>query len=65
MNPAVMVAAAGDTGLSVTSVLENVTTVVSKVVDACTGNPVTMAIIGMALVGVGVGLFKKLLRVGR
>lgn len=65
MNPAVMVAAAGDTGLSVTSVLENVTTVISKVVDACTGNPVTMAIIGMALVGVGVGLFKKLLRVGR
>lgn len=65
MNPALMVAAAGDTGLSVTSVLENVTTVVSKVVDACTGNPVTMAIIGMALVGVGVGLFKKLLRVGR
>lgn len=62
---ALTVMAAGETSLSITSVLENVTAVVSKVVDACTGNPVTMAIIGMSLVGVGVGLFRKLLRVGR
>lgn len=63
MNPIVL--SSGTTGISITDVLANVSTVISKVVDACTGNPVTMAIIGMSLVGVGVGLFRKLLRVGR
>lgn len=51
--------------MTVSSVLSDVTTVITAVVNACTANPVTMAIIGMSLVGVGVGLFRKLLRVGR
>lgn len=51
--------------MSVSGVLQDVTTVITAVVNACTGNAVTMAIIGMSLVGVGVGLFRKLLRVGR
>lgn len=51
--------------MELSAVLEGVTTVVSSVVSACTGNAVTMAVIGMSVVGVGVGLFRKLLRVGR
>lgn len=65
MNGLTTVLAAGESSFSVSSVLADVSTVVSKVVDACTGNPVTMAIIGMALVGTGVGLFRKFLRVGK
>ncbi len=51
--------------MTVAGVLADVTTVITAVIDACTGNAVTMAIIGMSLVGVGVGLFRKFLRVGR
>lgn len=51
--------------MTVSGVLADVTTVITSVVNACTGNAVTMAIIGMSVVGVGVGLFRKLLRVGR
>lgn len=51
--------------MTVAGVLQDVTTVVTAVVNACTGNAVTMAIIGMSLVGSGVGLFRKFLRVGK
>lgn len=52
-------------GMTVAKVVSDVSAVLSAVVDSCTSNPVTMAIIGMSLVGVGVGLFRKFLRVGR
>lgn len=51
--------------MELTNVLDGVSDVISAVVTACTGNAVTMAVIGMSVVGVGVGLFRKLLRVGR
>lgn len=51
--------------MELSAVLEGVSTVISSVVTACTGNPVTMAIIGMSVVGVGVGLFRKFLHVGQ
>lgn len=55
----------GAVTLTIESVLSGVSDVISAVVTTCTGNPVTMAIIGMSVVGVGVGLFRKFLRVGR
>mgnify|MGYP000755958814 CR=1 FL=1 len=51
--------------MELANVLSGVSSVISSVVSACTGNPVTMAVIGMSVVGVGVGLFRKLLRVGK
>ncbi len=51
--------------MELSEVLAGVSTVISNVVTACTGNAVTMACIGMSVVGVGVGLFGKLLHVGR
>lgn len=51
--------------MEISAVLADVSTVVTSVVNACTSNPVTMAIIGISLTGVGVGLFRKFLRVGR
>lgn len=51
--------------MTVSGVLTDVGTVVSSVISTCSNNPVTAAIIGMSLVGVGVGLFRKFLRVGR
>lgn len=50
-------------GLSVSTVLSDVATVLNSVVETCTANPVTTALIGMSLVGAGVGLFRKFLRV--
>lgn len=52
-------------GITVAGVLADVSTVITSVVDSCTSNPVTMALVGMSLVGAGVGLFRKFLRVGR
>lgn len=51
--------------MELADVLGGVSTVISNVVTACTGNNVTMAIIGMSVVGVGVGLFRKFLHVGK
>ena len=51
--------------ITLSGVLDGVSSVISAVVSACTDNPVTLVIIGMAVVGVGVGLFRKLLRTGR
>ena len=57
--------AEGSSGMTLSGVLDGVSSVISSVVSACTDNPVTLVIIGMAVVGVGVGLFRKLLRTGR
>ncbi len=50
-------------GLSVANVLADVGTVLTSVVETCTSNPVTTALIGMSLVGAGIGLFRKFLHV--
>lgn len=57
--------AEGSSGMTLSGVLDGVGTVLSSVVNTCADNPVTMAIIGMAVVGVGTGLFRKFLHVGR
>lgn len=57
--------AGGGVGMTISSVLEGVSDVLNAVVTTCTGNPVTMAIIGMSVVGVGVGLFRRFLHVGQ
>lgn len=51
--------------MTIASVLADVSTVITSVVTTCSDNPVTAAIIGMSVVGVGVGLFRKFLHVGR
>lgn len=51
--------------LTISSVLSGVSDVISAVVTTCTGNPVTMVLIGMSVVGTGIGLFRKFLRVGK
>lgn len=52
-------------GLSISSVLEGVSTVITTVVDCVSSNPVTLVFIGMGVVGAGIGLFRKLMRAGR
>lgn len=51
--------------MTIASVLSGVSTVITTVVETCSDNPVTAAIIGMSVVGVGVGLFRRFLSVGR
>lgn len=55
----------GTVGMTVSGVLENVTTVITTVVSCVTSNPVIAVFIGMGVVGGGVGLFRKLMRAGR
>ena len=52
-------------GMTLSGVLSGVGTVLSSVVDTCADNPVTAVVIGISVIGVGVGLFRKLLRTGR
>lgn len=56
---------AAEGGVTLAGVLSGVGTVVSSVVSTCSENPVTAVIIGMSVIGVGVGLFRKFLHVGR
>lgn len=52
-------------GMTLSGVLSGVGTVLSSVVDTCADNPVTAVVIGISVIGVGVGLFRKFLHVGR
>ena len=56
---------AAEGGITLAGVLDGVGTVLSSVVNTCSENPVTAVIIGMSVIGVGVGLFRKFLHVGR
>lgn len=51
--------------MTLAGVLEGVSTVLTSVINTCSANPVTASIIGMSVIGVGVGLFRKFLHVGR
>lgn len=55
------VAAEGDPGV-ISTALQNVTSIFSSAVNMVTGQPIAMAFIGMALVGGGIGLFRKVRR---
>lgn len=52
-------------GMTVSGVLENVSTVISTVVSCVTGNPVIAVFLGMGVVGGGVALFRRLMRAGK
>lgn len=52
-------------GMTVSGVLENVSTVISTVVTCVTGNPVIAVFLGMGVVGGGVALFRRLMRAGK
>lgn len=52
-------------GMTVSGVLENVSTVISTVVTCVTGNPVIAVFLGMGVVGGGVTLFRRLMRAGK
>lgn len=52
-------------GMTVSGVLENVSTVISTVVSCVTGNPVIAVFVGMGVVGGGVALFRRLMRAGK
>lgn len=51
--------------MTLAGVLEGVSTVLTAVISTCSANPVTSSIIGMSVVGVGVGLFRNFLHIGR
>lgn len=55
------VAAEGDAGL-ISTALSNVSTIFLSAVGMVTEQPIAMAFIGMALVGGGIGLFRKVRR---
>ena len=52
-------------GMTVSGVLENVSTVINTVVTCVTGNPVIAVFVGMGVVGGGIALFRKLMRAGK
>lgn len=52
-------------GMTVSGVLENVSTVISTVVTCVTANPVSAVFLGMGVVGGGVALFRRLMRAGK
>ena len=55
------VAAEVDAGL-ISTALSNVSTIFTSAVSMVTEQPIAMACIGMALVGGGIGLFRKVRR---
>ena len=55
------VAAEGDAGL-ISTALQSVTSIFNSAVTMVTEQPIAMAFIGMALVGGGIGLFRKVRR---
>lgn len=57
--------AGGGVGMTVSGVLENVSSVISTVVGCVTDNPVIAVFIGMGVVGAGIALFRKLMRAGK
>lgn len=56
------VVAAGGT---VADALTDVTTLFTSAVNMITGSPLAMAFIGIALAGAGIGLFSRVIHVGR
>ncbi len=57
--------AGGGAKMTVSGVLENVSSVITTVVSCVTDNPVIAVFIGMGVVGGGVALFRKLMRAGK
>lgn len=55
----------GGGGMSVSGVLEGVSSVISTVVGLVTDNPVVAVFVGIGVVGGGIGLFRKLMRAGK
>lgn len=51
--------------MTVSGVLENVSTVITTVVSCVTDNPVIAVFVGMGVVGGGVALFRRLMRAGK
>ena len=47
-------------GTTITSGVSTITTVVSDVWTLMTGNPLVMVFVGAALLGVGIGIIRKL-----
>lgn len=62
MNP-IVIMADNETPVSlVSSALEHITTIFTAATNMITGNAIAMVFIGFALVGAGVGLFRKITR---
>ncbi len=52
-------------GMTVSGVLDNVSSVITTVVGCVTANPVFAVLVGMGVVGGGVALFRKIMRDGK
>lgn len=62
MNPIIIMADNEAPVSLVTTALENISTIFTQATNMITGNAIAMVFIGFALVGAGIGLFRKITR---
>lgn len=52
-------------GTAITTAIETTVTIMTKALELAVGNPLVMIFVAAGLVGVGIGLFRKLKKVGK